>query len=311
MGMEFSIFCGNASRTLAGAVAHSVGVNLGVATVKRFPDGEVSVEIAERVRDKDVFIVQSTAPPVNDHLMELLAFADGCRRASAARITAIVPYFGYARSDKRYGRREPINARLVTDLLQTAGIDHVMTIDLHASQIEGFFRIPVDSLSAVCALCDAIKPILPPGTVVVSPDVGRLKMATEYAQRLNTSVVLLHKTRETGTEARVTHLVGEVHDRPCLVVDDMTSTGGTIDEAVGRLLQEGARPGIFVAATHGLLLTGARAKLSSESVAGVFITNSIEQPAERWPAVHTVSVAPLIAEAIQRVTSGQLIGGPV
>ena len=142
--------------------------------------------------------------------MELLAFADGCRRASAARITAIVPYFGYARSDKRHGRREPIGARLVADLLQTAGIDHVMTIDLHSSQIEGFFRIPVDSLSAVCGLCDVIKTILPPGAVVVSPDVGRLKMATEYAQRLNTSVVLLHKTRAAGPETRVTHLVGDV-----------------------------------------------------------------------------------------------------
>jgi ribose-phosphate pyrophosphokinase len=311
MAADFSIFCGNANRRLANAVARAAGVAMGMATVERFPDGEVSIDIGESVRDKDVFIIQSTAPPVNDHLMELLAFADGCRRASAARITAIVPYFGYARSDKRHGRREPIGARLVADLLQTAGIDHVMTIDLHSSQIEGFFRIPVDSLSAVCGLCEAIKPILPPGTVVVSPDVGRLKMATEYAQRLNTSVVLLHKTRAAGTETRVSHLVGDVRNRSCLVVDDLISTGGTIAETVGRLLQEGARPGIFVAATHGLLLTGARAKLSSESIAGVFISDSIEQPAERWSAVHTVSVAPLIAEAIQRITSGQLVGGPV
>jgi ribose-phosphate pyrophosphokinase len=311
MAADFSIFCGNANRRLANAVARAAGVAMGMATVERFPDGEVSIDICESVRDKDVFIIQSTAPPVNDHLMELLAFADGCRRASAARITAIVPYFGYARSDKRHGRREPIGARLVADLLQTAGIDHVMTIDLHSSQIEGFFRIPVDSLSAVCGLCEAIKPILPPGTVVVSPDVGRLKMATEYAQRLNTSVVLLHKTRAAGTETRVSHLVGDVRNRSCLVVDDLISTGGTIAETVGRLLQEGARPGIFVAATHGLLLTGARAKLSCESIAGVFISDSIEQPAERWSAVHTVSVAPLIAEAIQRITSGQLVGGPV
>jgi ribose-phosphate pyrophosphokinase len=154
-------------------------------------------------------------------------------------------------------------------------------------------------------------PVLPPGTVVVSPDVGRLKMATLYAQRLKTSLVVLHKTRETATETRVTHLVGDVRDRPCLVVDDMISTGGTILEAVERLVQEGARPGIFVAATHGLFLTGARAKLSSESVAGVFVTDSVEQPVERWPAVHTVSVAPLIAETIQRVTSGQLVAAPV
>ncbi len=277
--------------------------------MQRFPDGEVRIEIGESVRDKDVFIVQSTAPPVNDHLMELLAFADGCRRASAARIIAVMPYFGYARSDKRHARREPISARLVADLLQTAGVDHVVTIDLHSSQIEGFFRVPVDSLSAVCALSDAVTPVLPAGTVVVSPDVGRLKMATLYAQRLRTSVVLLHKTRETGTETHVTHLVGDVRGRPCLVVDDMISTGGTIVEAVDRLLQEGARPGVYVAATHGLMLPGARAKLASESVADVFVTDTIEEPIERWPRVHTVSVAPLIAATIRRVTSGQLAGG--
>ena len=311
MAAEFSIFCGNASRTLAGAVARAVGVRLGAARVERFPDGEVSLDIRESVRDKDVFIIQSTAPPVNDHLMELLAFADGCRRASAARIIAIVPYFGYARSDKRHGRREPIGARLVADLLQTCGIDHIITIDLHAPQIEGFFHVPVDSLSAVYALSDAVKPVLPPATLVVSPDVGRLAMATLYAERLKTSVVLLHKTRETGTETRVTHLVGDVRGRACLVVDDMISTGGTILEAVERLLQEGAQPGIFIAATHGLLLASARAKLSSESVAGIFVTDSVEEPVERWPAVHTVSVAPLIAETIRRITSTQLVGGPV
>lgn len=311
MAKEFSIFCGNASRTLAAAVARALGVQLGAATVERFPDGEVSIDIRESVRDKDVFIVQSTAPPVNDHLMELLAFADGCRRASAQRIIAIVPYFGYARSDKRHGRREPIGARLVADLLQTSGIHHVITIDLHSSQIEGFFHVPVDSLSAVCALSDAVRPVLPAGAVVVSPDVGRLKMATLYAQRLNTSVVLLHKTRETGTKTHMTHLVGDVRGRPCLVVDDMISSGGTILEAVERLREEGAQPGIFVAATHGLLLTGARAKLSSESVAAVFVTDSVEAPTERWPSVHTVSIAPLLAEAILRVTSGQLVGGPI
>lgn len=301
---EFSIFCGNASAALADGVARRLGVRLGSADVKRFPDGEVTVEIGESVRDKDVFIVQSTAPPVNDHLMELLAFADGCRRASAARIIAVVPYFGYARSDKRHSRREPIAARLVADLLQTAGVGHVITVDLHASQIEGFFQAAVDSLSAVCLLCDAVRPVLPPGTVVVSPDVGRLKMATLYAQRLNTSVVLLHKTRETATETHVTHLVGEVRDRPCLVVDDIISTGGTIREAVERLMQEGARAGIFVAATHGLLLAGAREKLATGPVADVFVADTIEQPIERWPRVHTVSVAPLIADAIQRLTSG-------
>jgi ribose-phosphate pyrophosphokinase len=306
---EFSIFRGNASWRLGEAVARTLRVPIGAATVERFPDGEVSVEIHESVRRKDVFVIQSTAPPVNDHLFELLAFADASRRASAAHIVAVIPYFGYARSDKRHGRREPISARLVADLLEAVGIDHVITLDLHASQIEGFFHIPVDSLTAVGVLSDVVGRRLPPETVVVSPDAGRLRMATEYAQRLNTSLILLHKTRETGTETRVTHLVGDVRGRPCLIVDDMISTGGTIAESVEELLRAGAQPPIFVAATHGLLLKGVQDKLAREAMADIFVTDTIQHSFEDWPRVHIVSVAPLIAEAIQRVTSDRLVGG--
>jgi ribose-phosphate pyrophosphokinase len=302
----FAIFNGNANRSLAAAVARAAGVAVGDARVQRFPDGEVSVEIRESVRDKDVFIIQSTAPPVNDHLMELLAIVDACRRASAARTFAVIPYFGYARSDKRHNRREPISARLVADLLQTAGTDHIITIDLHASQIEGFFRIPVDGLTAVSILCEALKRHLPHGTVVVSADAGRLKMATDYAQYLDTSVVLLHKTRETGADTHVTHLVGDVRGRSCLVVDDMISTGGTIVEAVNKLVEMGARPEIVVAATHGVLLSGAREKLTRGPIGDVFITDSIEQRTEGWPRLHVVSVAAPLADAIRRLASGEL-----
>ena len=302
---EFAIFSGNAGRSLAAGVARASGVALGDALIERFPDGEVSIEIRESVRDKDVFIIQSTAPPVNDHLLELLAMADACRRASASRIVAVMPYFGYARSDKRHGRREPISARLVADLLQTAGIDHVITIDLHASQIEGFFRIPVDSLTAVSILCEALKRRLPAGTVVVSPDAGRLKMATDYAQHLDASVALLHKTRETGASTHVTHLVGDVRGRSCLVVDDMISTGGTIVEAVHTLVEMGARPGIVVAATHGLLLGDVRTRLTAAPIGDVFVTDSIEKPSEEWPRRHVVSVAPLLADAIRRVVTDE------
>ena len=301
----FAILCGNANRALAAKVADAAGVALSDAVVERFPDGEVSVEIRASVRDKDVFIIQSTAPPVNDHLMELLAMVDACRRASAARIFAVIPYFGYARSDKRHGRREPISARLVADLLQTAGTDHIITIDLHASQIEGFFRIPVDSLTAVSILCDSLKRLLAPDTVVVSPDAGRLKMATDYAQNLNTSVVLLHKTRETGADTHVTHLVGDVRGRSCLVVDDMISTGGTIVEAVDKLVEMGARPAVVVAATHGVLLSGARAKLTAAPIGDVFVTDSIEQRTEDWPRLHVVSVALPLADAIRRLASSE------
>jgi ribose-phosphate pyrophosphokinase len=193
----------------------------------------------------------------------------------------------------------------VADLLQTAGTDHVITIDLHASQIEGFFRIPVDSLTAVPVLCDALKRRLPSDAVVVSPDAGRLKMATGYAQYLNASVVLLHKTRETGSETRVTHLVGDVRGRTCLIVDDMISTGGTIVEAADKLVEMGGMPGMIVAATHGVLLGGAREKLASAAIGDVFVTDSIEQRAKDPPSVHVVSVAPLLAQALRRVTSGE------
>lgn len=311
MAEDFSIFCGNASRRLAEAVARTMGVRIGAAAIERFPDGEISVEIDDTVRRKDVFIIQSTAPPVNDHLMELLAFADAARRAAAAHIIAVIPYFGYSRSDRRHGKREPISARLVADLIEAAGIDHVITLDLHACQIEGFFRIPVDSRSAVSVLCEAVGQAMPAGTVVVSPDAGRLQMATEYAKRLNTSVILLHKMRESGTQTRVTHLVGDVRDRSCLIVDDMVSTGGTIAEGVEVLLQAGARPGIFVAATHGVLLEGARARLTAEPMADLFITDTIERVASDWPRLHVVSVAPLLADAMQRVMSDRLVRGRV
>jgi ribose-phosphate pyrophosphokinase len=304
----FTIFASTANQELAGCITRELGVRLGARTVERFPDGEVSVRLDEPVREKEVFIVQPTSPPVNEHLMELLAFADACRRASAARVTAIVPYFGYARADKRHGRREPITASMVADLLQAVGINHVVTIDLHAPQIEGFFHAPLDSLTAVLALCDALRERLPQGAVVVSPDAGRVRMATEYAHRLRTSVVMLHKQRQSGTETRVTHVVGDVRDRVCLIVDDMISTGGTIAESVEALLEAGARPEIIVAATHGLLLDGARDKLSHEAVREVFVTDTVSVAGKDWPQLRVVSVAPLIAGAIRRFMADGSIG---
>jgi ribose-phosphate pyrophosphokinase len=297
---ECSIFSGSANQRLAAAVAQILGVPLGASTVERFPDGELTVHLLQPVRRKDVFIVQPTSPPVNDHLIELLAFVDACRRASAVHISAIIPYFGYGRADKRHARREPITASMVATLLEAVGVDHLITIDLHAPQIEGFFHIPVDSLTAVPALCEAMRPHLPEGTVVVSPDAGRLRMATHYAQCLKTSVVVLHKTRESGNKTRVTHLVGEVRDRTCLIIDDMISTGGTLVESISTLAQAGARPQMFIAATHGLLLKGAKEKLTAESVARIFVTDTIEQNGVE-PHFRVVSVASLIAGAIQRV----------
>ncbi|MGH9883574.1 MAG: ribose-phosphate diphosphokinase, partial [Pyrinomonadaceae bacterium] len=271
---DFLIFAGTASADLAASIARQFGVRLGASSVDHFPDGEVSVKLDEPVRGREIFIVQATSPPVNEHLVELLAFADACRRASAEAITAIVPYFGYARADKRHGRRESISASMVADLLQAVGITHVVTVDVHTQQLEGFFRIPVDSLTAVPMLVDALRDRLQKGAVVVSPDAGRVRMATEFAHRLNTSVVVLHKRRESGTETKVTHLVGEVRGRACLIIDDMISTGGTMAESIEALLNAGACPEITIAATHGLLLDGAREHLSHESVREVFVTDT-------------------------------------
>lgn len=298
-----TIFAGTANPELAESVARELGARLGACAVERFPDGETSVRLDEPVRGREVFIVQPTGPPVNDHLVELLAFADACRRASAASVTAIVPYFGYARSDKRHARREPVMASMVADLVQVVGISHVVTVDVHAPQLEGFFRVPVDSLTAVAALAGELRGRLPEGTVVVSPDAGRVAMATRYAHLLSTSVVVLHKRRESGTETAVTHLVGEVRDRPCLIVDDMISTGGTIAESIEALLEAGARPEITVAATHGLFLDGARDKLTQKAVRAVFVTDTVPVRERDWSQLRVVSVAPLIAAAIRRFLS--------
>ncbi len=308
MSQDFILFAGTANPALAGAIAGELGVQLGACSVERFPDGELSVRLDESVRRREVFFMQPTAPPVNDHLVELLAFADACRRSAATRITAVLPYFGYARSDKRHGRREPITASLVARLMETAGVDQVLTLDLHASQIEGFFHIPVDSLTAVPTLCQAVRDRLGVGVVVVSPDTGRVPMASEYAHRLGTSVVVLHKRRASGTETEVTHVVGDVRDRPCLVIDDMISTGGTIARAVEALVAAGARPEIVVAATHGLFVGESRAKLNHEAIREVFVTDSVALNDPSWPHLHVVSVAPLIAGAIRRLLSDQSLG---
>jgi ribose-phosphate pyrophosphokinase len=233
---EFTIFTGTANPALARMIAGELDAELGKRVVDRFPDGNVAVQLLEVVRRREVFVMQSTSPPASDHLVELLALADACRRAGAERITAIIPYFGHGRADKRNGRREPIMARVVADVLQVVGIGHVITVDLHTPQIEGFFHAPVDSLTAVPTLCQALRDRLPADVVVVSPDVGRVAMATRYAQRLGASVVVLHKRRVSGAETKVTHVVGEVSDKACLIVDDMISTGGTVAESITALL---------------------------------------------------------------------------
>lgn len=303
----FTIFAGRANVELAKRVAAEMGARLGARVVEEFPDGELSVRLEEPVRGREVFIIQPTSPPVNDNLIELLAFADACRRASAAHITAVAPYFGYARADKRVGRREPITASMVAEIMQAVGINHLITIDLHAAQIEGFFHIPVDNLTAAPVMAEALRPGLPEGIVVVSPDAGRVRMATEYARLLGAPVAVLHKERESGVETRVTRLVGDVRDRPCLIIDDMISTGGTIVESIEALRAAGARSGITVAATHGLLLAGAREKLMREDARETLVTDTVASNAPGWPRLRVVSIAPLIAATLRRFRADGLL----
>ncbi|HEX5439106.1 MAG TPA: ribose-phosphate pyrophosphokinase [Gemmatimonadaceae bacterium] len=298
----FTILAGTANRPLATSVARLLGAALGRCTIERFPDGEVHVCIDESVRGLEVYIVQPTAPPVNDHLVELLIMADAARRASAAGVTAVIPYFGYARADKRSDCREAITARMVADLLQTAGVQHVVTIDLHTPQAEGFFRIPVDNLTAVPVLVAAVRNHLPDAPVVVAPDAGRVKMATAYAHDLGVELAVLHKRRESGTRTMITHLVGDVRHRGCLLVDDMISTGGTIAESARTLLAAGALPDMIACATHGLLLPGALRRMRAAGVRQLFVTDTVlVDSMDDASFVHAVPVAPLVATALRRL----------
>jgi ribose-phosphate pyrophosphokinase len=303
MNSEFTLFSGTANPALATAVARGLGVPAGRCHVERFPDGELSVTLDETVRAQEVFVVQPTSPPVNDHLVELLAFADACRRASAERVTAVIPYFGYARADRRNCRRQPITASLVAVLLECGGVDHVVTIDLHTPQVEGFFHIPVDALTAVPTVCEAIRERLGAALesmLVVSPDAGRVPMATQYAQRLGLPLIVLHKRRESGTETAVTHLVGDVRGRTCLLIDDIIATGGTLVESTRALRAAGAREECYVAATHGLLLDGALGRLLDAGVRELFVTDTVARPEREPEAVRVISIAPLLAAAIRR-----------
>jgi ribose-phosphate pyrophosphokinase len=303
LSRDVTLFSGRANPALAAAIARDLGVPVARCVIDRFPDGESSVRLEEGVCGRDVVLVQPTAPPVNDHLVELLALADACRRGVAGRITAVIPYYGYARSDKRHNELEPIMGRVVADLLQSVGISHLVTMDLHTPQIEGFFRAPVDSLTAMEPLCAAVRPHLPDDFVVVAPDAGRAALAARYAECIGAEVVVLHKRRERD-RVEMVRVVGDVAGRACLVIDDMISTGGTLAQAVQVLLEKGARPGIVIAATHGLLIGPARERLDHPAIARVFVTDTIAPSIADWPKLHVVSVANVFAGAVRRYLEG-------
>lgn len=297
---KVTLLGGTSNPNLTSAIAQNLGVPIGKCDVGRFPDGEIYAQLEEDVGDRHVFIVQSTSPPVNDHLVELLIIADACRRARASRVTAVMPYFGYARSDKRSGQGA-IAARMVADLLQVVGIDQVVTVDLHAPQIEGFFRIPVTNLTAAPVLSEALGAAESKDKlVIVSPDAGRMGMASLYAQQLGVPAVVLQKSRKSATEMEIKLLHGDPADKTCVIIDDMLTSGKTVIKSFEALLPSRPRPGFIVVATHGLFIEGARQKLTDLGVQQVYITDTVSTMENDWPQLKVISIAPLIATEIKR-----------
>ena len=298
--MELKVLAGSANPALAQRVARELGLPLSEAELGRFPDGEVRLRLAESVRGADVYVIQPTSPPVNDHLMELLLFADALRRSSARRINAVIPYFGYARQDKQTKGREPISAKVVADLLERVGVHRVIAVDPHAPQIQGFFNIPVDHLSAVRLFAEyLVREELTRGAVIVSPDAGRAEEARRLSELLELPMAMLAKRRTGPTETEVTYVIGEVRGLRPILIDDIVSTGGTIRRGVEALVEAGARPEAVVMATHPVLVGPARENLSHEAIERVVFTDTI--PLEENPGYVVLSTAPLLAEAIRRV----------
>lgn len=294
---RFRIFSGNAHPALAKSICDRLEMSLGDAYVGRFPDGEIDVKVNEDVRGADVFIVQPTCPPVNENILELLILIDCFRRASAGRITAVMPYFGYARKDRKDEGRVPITAKLVADLISEAGADRVLTIDLHASQIQGFFNIPVDHLYAKPAMIGHYKKMGLKNLTIVSPDVGGIKLARAYAKSLGAGLAIVDKRRVSSDKIETEHLIGEVKGKNVLIMDDMISTGGSITEAA-RIVKEHGAERVFLSATHPVLCGPARERLDAADVEKVFVTDTIPIRGVPPKKVEVITVADLLARAI-------------
>ena len=298
------LVAGNANPSLAASIAAHLGLPLAPVAIERFPDRELHVELHQSPRERDVFLLQPTSPPPDEHLFELLTLADTCRRGGAARITAVIPYFGYARQDRRAKGFEAVTARLVADLMVAAGIQRLVTLDLHTDAIEGFFTLPVERLSAVPLLAGAINAVRPDNGVVVSPDLGAAKLAERYAGLLGLPVAIVHKTRKGPEAVTVSGVTGDVRGRTPIIIDDMISTGGTIEAAIWAVAAAGAeREGVIVAATHGLFVGACVNRLKQLEIKHLFVTDSITPGPTAGLPVETASVAGLLADAIRGLTS--------
>ena len=296
------VFSGNANLVLSDGIVKKLNLRLGMATVGRFSDGEIAVEIEENVRGKDVFIVQPTCPPSNDNLMELLIMMDALRRASASRITAVIPYFGYARQDRKDQPRVPITAKLVANLLTVAGASRILTMDLHAGQIQGFFDIPVDHLFSVGVLVDYFSKMNIKDLVAVSPDVGSIKMARAYAKRISAGLAIIDKRRVSPEKAEAIHIMGEVEGKNVIIVDDMIATGSSLIEAVEALKKAKAKT-IYAAIAHGILSGPAIQRIQEcQGLEKLLITDSVPLAEDKKHSkIEVLSVASLLAEAIKRI----------
>jgi ribose-phosphate pyrophosphokinase len=297
---EMKIFCGSAHRELAQRICSFVGVPLGKAIVDTFPDGETFVKINENIRGRDVFLVQPTCPPTNQNLMELLIMVDAARRASAARITAVIPFFGYARQDRKDQPRVPITAKLVANLLTAAGVDRVLTMDLHAQQVAGFFDIPVDHLYAAPVIIQYLRDKQISNPVVVSPDVGGLKMADAYSQALGAGLAIVAKRRKSATEIEALNVIGEVEGREVIMVDDLTETAGTLCSAANILHERGATK-IIAAVSHAVLADMGIDRLKKSHVSELITTNSVPvRSCDGFP-ITPLCIAELLGKAILRI----------
>jgi len=300
------VLSGNAHPALARAVGEALGIEPCKATVGRFPDGEIDVKIYDDLRGCDVFIVQPTSPPVNDHLVELLLLLDTCRRASAGRMTAVIPYYGYARKDRKDEGRVPISAKLVANMICTAGAARVLTIDLHAAQIQGFFDIPVDHLYAKPVLLDYFKSLDPRDPVIVAPDMGGLKRARAYAETLGAQVAIVDKRRISADKVDWEHIIGEVKGRDALIIDDMIATGGSMVQAVRIVRDHGART-VHVGATHAVFCGDAVHKLTNCGADGIVVTDTVPVNEPLPDRLQLRSVAPLLARTIKAIHQSESV----
>lgn len=303
---SMKIFSGNANRPLSENIAQYLGVGLGKSRVGRFADGEINVHIEENVRGCDCYVIQPTCRPVNENTMELLIMIDALRRASAGRINAVIPYFGYGRQDRKVEPRVPITSKLLSNLITTAGTHRVITVDLHAAQIQGFFDIPLDHLYAAPVFLDYIRSKKLPNLAIISPDVGGVERARAFAKRLDASLVIIDKRRPRPNEASIYNVIGDVEGKTCVILDDIVDTGGTLTKVADEIKKKGARE-VYAACVHGVLSGNALDLIEKSDLVEMVLTDSIPIHAEGMAKMKVLSIAPLVGEAIRRNHYGESI----